>query len=121
MPEPPEDFFALTSCDFSLTRDEATWLSERISQTAPDTLLEFLVGKGNRRPDVAHFAWDDNEVNAAIGMVCDAVNEARRFAVAMHGAALLYNALLAERAEKTWTFPIRGETGPLRRFTWAVA
>ena len=90
----------LASCDFALTRDEATWLSERISQAAPDTLLEFLVGKGTRRPDVPQFAWDDNEVNAAFGQVRDTVNEARRFAVAMHGAALLYNALLAERAEK---------------------
>ena len=100
MPGPPEDFFALTSCDFTLTRDEATWLAERIGQAAPDTLLEFLVGKGSRRPDVAQFAWDDNEVNAAMGQVRDAVNEARRFAVAMHGAALLYNVLLAERAEE---------------------
>ena len=100
MPGPPENFFALTSCDFALTRDEATWLSERISQAVPDTLLEFLVGKGNRRTDIAQFAWDDDEVNAAFGQVRDAVNEARRFAVAMHGAALLYNALLAERAEK---------------------
>ena len=100
MPGPPEDFFALTSCDFDLTRDEATWLAERISQAAPDTLLEFLVGKGNRRPDVARFAWDDNEVNTSTGQVRDAVNEARRFAVAMHGAALLYNVLLAERAEE---------------------
>ena len=37
MPGPPEDFFALTSCDFTLTRDEATWLAERIGQAAPDT------------------------------------------------------------------------------------
>ena len=100
MPGPPEDFFALTSCDFTLTRDEATWLAERIGQAAPDTLLEFLVEKGSRRPDVAQFAWDDNEVNAAMGQVRDAVNEARRFAVAMHGAALVYNLLLAERAEE---------------------
>ncbi len=100
MPGPPKHFFALTSCDFALTRDEAAWLSERISQASPDTLLEFLIGKGSRRDEVAQFAWDDNEVRAATGRVHDAVNEARRFAVAMHGAALLYNALLAERAEK---------------------
>ena len=100
MPGPPEDFFALTSCDFTLTRDEATWLAERIGQAAPDTLLEFLVEKGSRRPDGAQFAWDDNEVNAAMGQVRDAVYEARRFAAAMHGAALVYNLLLAERAEE---------------------
>ena len=36
----------------------------------------------------------------ATGRVRNALDEARRFAVAMHGAALLYNVLLAERAEK---------------------
>ena len=100
MPRPPEDFFALTSCDFALTRQEAEWLAERICLAAPHTLLEYLVGKGNRRPDITQFAWDDAEVNAATDQVRDAVNEARRFAVAMHGAALLYNVLLAERAEQ---------------------
>ena len=100
MPGPPEDFFALTGCDFTLTRDEATWLSERISQAAPDTLLEFLVRRVSRRPEVAQFPWEDSVVRATFGQVRDAVDEARRFAVAMHGAALLYNTLLAERAEK---------------------
>lgn len=99
MPGPPEDFFPLTSCDFALTRQEAEWLAERICLAAPDTLLEYLVGKGNRRPDIARFAWDDADVSAATGQVRDAVNQARRFAVAMHGAALLYNVLLAERAK----------------------
>ncbi len=100
MPAPPEDFFALTSCDFALTRDEATWLAERICLAAPNTLLEFLVGTGNRRSEATRFAWDDAEVKAATGQVRDAANEARRFAIAMHGAALLYNVLLAERAEQ---------------------
>ena len=100
MPGPPEDFFALTSCEFALTRQEAEWLAERICLAAPDTLFEYLVGKGNRRPDITQFGWGDDEVNAATGQVRDAVNEARRFAVAMHGAALLYNVLLAERAEQ---------------------
>ena len=100
MPGPPEDFFALTSCDFALTRQEAEWLAERICLAAPHTLLEYLVGKGNRRPDITQFAWDDAEVKTATGGVRDAVNEARRFAVAMHGAAMLYNILLAERAEE---------------------
>ena len=99
MPGPPEDFFSLASCDFSLTHREAEWLAERICLAAPDTLLEFLVGKGNWRPDISQFAWRDDEVNAATGQVRDAVNEARRFAVAMHGAALLYNVLLAERTK----------------------
>ena len=100
MPGPPEDFFALNSCDFALTRDEATWLAERISQAVPDTLLQFLVAKGTRRREITPFAWNDPEVNTATGRVGDTVYEARRFAIGMHGAALLYNILLAERAEE---------------------
>ena len=99
MPEPPEAFFALDSCDFTLTRDEANWLAERISQAVPDTLLQFLVTKGARCSEDARFAWDDPEVKGIIGPVWDAVDEARRFAIVMHGAALLYNVLLSERAE----------------------
>ena len=100
MPGPPEDFFVLTSCDFSLTGDEATWLAERICQAAPDTLLQFLVAKGTRRWQTSRFAWDDPEVRAAPEQVRDGVDQAERFAVAMHGAALLYNILLAERADE---------------------
>ena len=100
IPEPPEDFFALNSCDFALTRDEATWLAERISEAVPDTLLQFLVTKGTLRREITPFAWNDSEVNTATGRVGDTVYEARRFAIGMHGAALLYNVLLAERAEE---------------------
>ncbi len=100
MPNPPEDFFALSSCDFTLTGDEATWLAERICQAAPDTLLQFLVAKGTRRHEVARFAWDDPEVKAAPEQIRDGVAQAERFAVVMHGAALLYNILLAEREEE---------------------
>ena len=99
IPRPPQGFINLTSCDFALTREEATWLTERISAAAPDTLLQFLVVRGTKHADGSRFAWDDPEVNAATGQIRDAVDEARRFSVAMHGAALLYNVLLAERAE----------------------
>ena len=100
MPAPPDDFINLTSCDFALSREEATWLTERISATAPDTLLQFLVTNGTRRSNVAAFAWEDPKVQTATGQIRDAVDEARRFSVAMHGAALLYNVLLAERAKE---------------------
>ncbi len=98
IPEPPGDFFSLSRCDFALTHDEATWLAERIFDAVPDTLLQFLVAKGNRPEVTARYAWEDPNVAAATGRVRNALDEARRFAVAMHGAALLYNVLLAERA-----------------------
>ena len=91
---------ALTRCDFALTRDEAMWLAERIVDAVPGTLLQFLIARGNRPSAGASYAWEDPEAEAATGRVRDALDEARRFAVAMHGAALLYNVLLAERAEE---------------------
>ena len=99
IPSPPDGFFDLACCDFSLTHDEATWLAERIVAAVPDSLLEFLVSQRKRHSDYA-YAWDDPEAVAAEGPVRDALDEARRFSVAMHGAALLYNLLLAERAEE---------------------
>ena len=100
IPEPPSDFFSLSRCDFALMHDEATWLAERIVDAVPDTLLQFLVAKGNRPEVTARYAWEDPDAAVATGRVSNALDEARRFAVAMHGAALLYNVLLAERAGK---------------------
>ena len=111
MPGPPENFFALTSCDFALTRDEATWLSERISQAVPDTLLEFLVGKGNRRTDIAQFAWDDDEVNAAFQSANLVWPEDRSWCVATEidlvstyvgGSAGLISAIVASAGLEAW-------------------
>ncbi len=99
IPLPPDDFFDLTCCNFALTHDEATWLAERIVAAVPDSLLQFLVTQRNRHSDSA-YAWEDPEAVAVEGPVREALDEARRFSVVMHGAALLYNLLLAERAEE---------------------
>ena len=96
VPAPPEDF--PSRCDFALTRDEATWLTERIVDAVPGTLLAFLVGGGYRPADDARYAWEDPAALGATGHVRDALDETRRFGVVMHGAQLLYNVLLAERA-----------------------
>ncbi|MXY21887.1 MAG: hypothetical protein F4Y49_11200 [Dehalococcoidia bacterium] len=98
IPPAPKDF--LSVCDFTLTYDEATWLAERIVEAVPETLLQVLISGGQRLSTSARYAWDDPEASAAVGRVRRALDEARRFAVATHGAALLYNVLLAERAEK---------------------
>ncbi len=99
-PSAPDDFFDFEICNFTLTQDEATWLAERIVDAVPDSLLQFLVMRGKRQSSSARYAWDEPEAAAAEGPVRDALDEAWRFAVAMHGAALLYNLLLAERAEE---------------------
>ncbi|MCY3783918.1 MAG: DUF6361 family protein [Chloroflexi bacterium] len=100
LPPPPADFFDLERCDFALTRDEATWLAEQIVNAVPGTLLQFLVARRSRIADASAYAWEDPNIDGVTGRVRDALNEAHRFALAMHGAALLYNVLLAERAEK---------------------
>ena len=100
IPAAPGDFFSFTHCDFALTPDEASWLAERIAEAVPDTMLQFLVTKGTRPSVSARYVWEEPEADAATERVRDALEEARRFAVAMHGAALLYNVLLAERAEE---------------------
>ena len=99
IPPAPDEFFNFESCNFALTHDEATWLRERIIDAVPDSLLQFLVMRG-KLLSASTYAWEDPEAVAAEGPVRDALDEARRFAVAMHGAALLYNLLLAERAEE---------------------
>ena len=100
LPEPPDDFFNSTECNFALTHDEANWLAERIFDAVPDTLLQHLVAKGHRPARGARFVWDDPGIEGAPADIDDALQEARRFSVVMHGAALLYNVLLAERAEQ---------------------
>lgn len=100
IPAAPGDFFTYESCNFALTHDEATWLAERIVDAVPESLLQFLVMRGKRHPDSTRYAWEDPEAVAAKGHVRDALDEARRFSVAMHGASLLYNLLLAERAKE---------------------
>ena len=100
LPDPPDDFLSMTRCDFALPHDEATWLAERIVEAVPGTLLGFLVAGGRSPSRTASYAWEDADADAAPGPAREALADARRFAVAMHGAQLLYNVLLAERAEE---------------------
>ena len=100
IPPAPPGFFDLKRCDFVLTRDEAGWLTERIVEAAPETLLGYLVQIGARPADDTAFAWTDADALDAPEHVRETLAEARRFALALHGAALLYNVLLTERADE---------------------
>ena len=97
IPSAPDGFFDFNQCDFALTHDEATWLAERIVDASPDTLLQLLILRSSRPSASSRYAWEDPEAGAATGSIAVALGEARRFALAMHGASLLYNVLLAER------------------------
>ncbi len=94
LPEAPTDL--LERADFRLTRDEADFLKDRLTVTAPGSLLTQLALAGDRTR--AEAVWlhpgrpDWSDWNRRI------TAHAESFSRVMHGAALLYNLMLAERA-----------------------
>lgn len=93
--EPPEDL--LRSTTFDLRPEEAEVLLERLRTTTHGSLLGWLLEH--------HDAVDLDAASAAelslVGVPSDlqsVVDHATRFSLAMHGAALLYNLLVAESA-----------------------
>ena len=98
IPERPRDFPREAS--FNLTKKEAAYLYERISTRAQRTLLAFLID----RKEIVHeslFPWEipyfiDEKLPPHLQ---EQLLHAKNFSVAMHGSALLYNLMLAEKAE----------------------
>lgn len=96
LPEPPEGF--PEDASVTLTAHEADYLRERIVSSCPGTLLAYLAER-EEAWDGVNFAWfhefapsfpDDISVN---------LRHARLFSEVMHGAAWLYNVMLAEAQE----------------------
>lgn len=96
LPDPPEGFPERAT--LKLTRAEAEYLRDKILQHAPGSLLAFLVGLDERWDDVS-FAWQHPAILRAPELLAGLVEHARCFSLATHGAALLYNLMLAERRE----------------------
>ncbi len=92
LPLPPSDY--PRSASFKLTRSEAQYLQDRVLQRAPGTLLAFLVDRGQRCPRVG-FAWDHPQAGEFPTRNIEQLAHARHFSQVMHGAALLYNLMLA--------------------------
>jgi len=95
IPPRPEDFPREAS--LKLTRHEAEYLHERILANAPGTFLAYLVGR--REPfETTRLPWDERLSSAVPANVARQLTHARAFSEVMHGAALLYNLMLAEAA-----------------------
>jgi Family of unknown function (DUF6361) len=91
LPEPPENFPDAATLD--LTAEEAEFLAERVAVAAPESLLRHLADRGDALDDV-ELPWDVvQELPAALRAQLE---HARNFSEVMHGAALLYNLMLAE-------------------------
>jgi hypothetical protein len=100
LPPAPDGFPNEVEGGLRLRPEEARWLRERMLTTAPGTLLAHLLDP-TYQPVVGSWApWNDPAVASApvdIGLL---VQHAARFSMAMLGAALLYNLLVAERYEQ---------------------
>jgi len=82
----------------ALSQAEADYLRERIQTHARNTLMAFWVSRRNHPPHAA-FPWelvDDHHPDH----LRDQLVHARNFSESIHGAALLYNLLLAEQTTR---------------------
>ena len=118
IPDPPSDLWETAS--LTLTRQEAAYLQERILLSAPGTLLAWLA---ERLPSVGKVGapWELSMANDLPGPLAADVEHARLFSLAIGGAPILYNLMLAERsvAERISTDAdrIHGYRAELARWT----
>jgi hypothetical protein len=96
--EPPKDFPAV--CSLRLRRQDADYLRERIvlSPGCRGSLLVELVRYGKREVET-EFVWQHPLCGRLGRDLAEVVEHARNFSEVMHGAALLYNLILAEQQE----------------------
>ncbi len=92
LPSAPADFPDGATLD--LTKAESVFLRERITQTSPHSLFRFLADLDGDVPALLA-PWEHPVVARAPARLRTEVEHARCFSEVMHGAALLYNLLLA--------------------------
>jgi hypothetical protein len=92
LPEPPEHFHE--SPTLTLARYEGEYLRDEIQASAPDSLFAAMV-RERRAPD-QEFPWDDPENLDHSSAIRRQLLHAQNLSEVMHGAALLYNLILAE-------------------------
>ncbi len=95
LPDPPDGFPRIAS--LRLSSGDAEYLTERILTMASDTLLAVLVKEGKPSEPVS-FVWDHPQLGEFPETMREEVEHAHCFSEAIHGSALLYNLLLAERS-----------------------
>ncbi len=96
LPAIPEDF--PKSATLRLSRPEAVFLQERIFAGAAGSLLAFLADRSSEG-EPTEFVWAHPLVSELPRRLQELVEQARCFSEVIHGAALLYNFLLAELKE----------------------
>ncbi|MFN8434320.1 MAG: DUF6361 family protein [Anaerolineales bacterium] len=93
LPSAPVDF--PNKASFSLTKPEAEFLREQIQTQSRNSLMAYWVSSKNPPPQ-SDFPWDAIPSNFLQDLRIQ-LSHAQNFSEALHGAALLYNLLLAEQ------------------------
>jgi Family of unknown function (DUF6361) len=106
IPDAPEKF--RDELGFALTEAEARYLQDRLQARAPGSLVAFLAQR--QAPfERTRFSWDEELLSTYPEPLRTWVEHARCFSEAMHGAALLYNLMLAEaRKHEGWMADYEG-------------
>ncbi|MGE0441438.1 MAG: DUF6361 family protein [Gemmatimonadales bacterium] len=94
LPKPPSGF-RKEPLSFALTVEEAEYLHERIMTKCRGSLLAHLVDQCRPAPD-APMVWAHPQSGGFPAVLKEQLAHAMNFSLAMHGAALLYNLMLAE-------------------------
>ncbi len=119
VPPVPPDFPLRIDDAFALSREEAGWLSERVLEHAPGTVMAHLMNhapmKESRSP------WSDPAVQGVEGEAAALLRNAEAFSTAMHGAALLYNLQLAEEYERVIPADRRRFAAPVEQYRGELA
>lgn len=95
LPDRPAHFPYMA--EMALTTDEAEYLAERILLRHGHSLLARLLS--NRKDVDVGFAWNHPLVVSLSAELQDTIRHSRYFSEAMHGAALLYNLMLARKLQ----------------------
>ncbi len=99
LPEPPDGL--LKSATFDLSAQEADYLMHRIAISADDSLLYYLIDLRKPVDETTRFIWQHLDQGQLPDPLQSHVSHARNFSESMHGAALLYNLMLAEEKGKS--------------------
>ncbi|MDK3256603.1 DUF6361 family protein [Blastococcus capsensis] len=95
-----------------LTHEEAAWLAEQIASASPGSYLTHLL-QSTLPVGSIDWPWVHPALSTADPYMRALVNDAELFSLAMHGAALLYNLLIAEWYEEE---KLTREQKPVERY-----
>jgi len=96
LPSRPSDLF--DTATFTLTREEAEYLRDRIVTQVPTSLLACLVDK--ELPTDVAFPWQHPSLSHFPAHLQEWLDHARNLSQVIRGAPLLYNLMLAEKADR---------------------